>query len=87
MRSRSTRPSSSSTIPMHIDKKGGANTNMKKFFKLLFKILGKALVIALIGFVVTFAIYITNSENKLIYYVVRPFLNRHYDTQVRNRKI
>ncbi len=72
---------------MHTDKKGGANINMKKFFKLLFKILGKALVIALIGFVVTFAIYITNSENKLIYYVVRPFLNRHYDTQVRNRKI
>ncbi len=60
---------------------------MKKFLKILFKILGKALLIALIGFVVTFAIYITNSENKLIYYVVRPFLNRHYDTQVRNRKI
>ncbi len=60
---------------------------MKKFLKVLFKILGKALLIALIGFVVTFAIYITNSENKLIYYVVRPFLNRHYDTQVRNRKI
>ncbi len=60
---------------------------MKKFLKILFKILGKALLIALIGFVVTFAIYITNSENKLIYYVVRPFLNRHYDSQVRNRKI
>lgn len=60
---------------------------MKKFFSILFKILGKAVVIALIAFVATFAIYMTNAENKLIYYVVRPFLNKHYDSQVRDRKI
>ena len=28
-----------------------------------------------------------NFENKLIYYVVRPFLNKHYDSQVRARRI
>ena len=28
-----------------------------------------------------------NGENKLIYYVIRPFLNKHYDSQVRDRKI
>lgn len=60
---------------------------MKKFFKVLFKILGRTLLIALIAFVVTFGIYMTNAENKLIYYVVRPFLNKHYDSQVRDRKI
>ena len=60
---------------------------MKKFFKVLFKILGRTLLIALITFVVTFGIYMTNAENKLIYYVVRPFLNKHYDSQVRDRRI
>ena len=60
---------------------------MKKFFKVLFKIVGKLLIAALIFFVVTFGLYITNGENKLIYYVVRPLLNRHYDSQVRDRRI
>ena len=55
--------------------------------KLAAKILGKVAKIGLIGFVVTFAIYMTNAENKLIYYVVRPLLNKHYDSQVRDRKI
>ena len=43
--------------------------------------------LGLIAFVVTFAIYMTNAENKLIYYVVRPLLNKHYDAQVRDRRI
>ena len=60
---------------------------MKKFLKLLMKILGRALLVGLIGFVATFTLYITNGENKLIYYVIRPFLNKHYDSQVRDRKI
>ena len=55
---------------------------MKKFFKL-----GKLIVIALVFFVVTFGLYMTNGENKLIYYVVRPLLNKHYDSQVRDRRI
>ena len=60
---------------------------MKKFGKVLFKILGKTLLVALIAFVATFALYMFNGENKLIYYVIRPFLNKHYDCQVRDRKI
>ena len=44
---------------------------MKKVYKLLLKIL----------------VYMFNGENKLIYYVVRPFLNKHYDSQVRDRRI
>lgn len=60
---------------------------MNKFVKLLLKILGKALLVGLIFFVATFTLYITNGENKLIYYVVRPFLNKHYDSQVRDRRI
>ena len=60
---------------------------MKKFWKILFKILGKTLLVALIAFVATFALYMFNGENKLIYYVIRPFLNKHYDSQVRDRKI
>lgn len=60
---------------------------MKKFLKVLFKILGKTALIGLIAFVATFALYMFNGENKLIYYVVRPLLNKHYDSQVRDRKI
>ena len=60
---------------------------MKKLLKILLKVFRKVLMVGLIGFVVTFAIYITNAENKLIYYVVRPFLNKHYDSQVRDRRI
>ena len=55
--------------------------------KLVAKILGKVSLFGFIGFVATFTLYMFNLENKLIYYVIRPFLNKHYDSQVRNRKI
>ena len=55
------------------------------------KIIAKAAEItaktAAVLFVVTFGIYIFNLENKLIYYVVRPLLNKHYDSQTRDRRI
>ena len=60
---------------------------MKKTLAFLLKALGKLALIALILFVATFTLYITNGENKLIYYVVRPFLNKHYDAQVRDKRI
>lgn len=60
---------------------------MKKFLKILFKILGKLILAAVIFFAATFTLYVVNGENKLIYYVVRPLLNKHYDSQVRDRRI
>lgn len=60
---------------------------MKKFLKILFKILGKLSLAAVIFFAATFTLYMVNGENKLIYYVVRPLLNKHYDSQVRDRRI
>lgn len=60
---------------------------MKNVLKITARVLGKLVLVALIAFVATFAIYMTNAENKLIYYVVRPLLNKHYDSQVRDRKI
>ena len=60
---------------------------MKKFLKILFKILGKLILAAVIFFATTFTLYMVNGENKLIYYVVRPLLNKHYDSQVRDRRI
>ena len=60
---------------------------MKKFWSFLMKLIGKLILIGFIGFVATFALYMFNSENKLIYYVVRPLLNKHYDSQVRDRRI
>ena len=60
---------------------------MKKVLKFVLKLLGKLAVVGLVTFLVTFTIYMTNAENKIIYYVVRPLLNKHYDTQVRDRRI
>ena len=60
---------------------------MKKFLKILFKILGKLILAAVIFFAATFTLYMVKGENKLIYYVVRPLLNKHYDSQVRDRRI
>ena len=60
---------------------------MKKFLKILFKILGKLILAAVIFFAATFTLYMVNGENKLIYYVVRPLLNKHYDSQVHDRRI
>lgn len=55
--------------------------------KLVAKVLAKLGLFGFIGFVATFTIYMFNLENKLIYYVVRPFLNKHYDSQVRDKRI
>ena len=55
--------------------------------KLAAKIMGKVGLVGYIGFVATFSIYMFNLENKLIYYVLRPLLNKHYDSQVRDKRI
>ena len=55
--------------------------------KLAAKIMGKVGLVGFIGFVATFTIYMFNLEDKLIYYVLRPFLNKHYDSQVRDKRI
>ena len=60
---------------------------MKNVLAFLLKVLGKLALVALILFAATFTLYITNGENKLIYYVIRPFLNRHYDAQIRDKRI
>ena len=60
---------------------------MKKFWKFIFKLIKKLIVIGLVGFVATFALYMFNGENKLIYYFVRPLHNKHYESQVRDRRI
>ncbi|MGL6014813.1 MAG: hypothetical protein ACRCZU_01780 [Selenomonadaceae bacterium] len=54
---------------------------------LLLQILKIAAIVIVAFFVVTFSIYWFNLENKLIYYVVRPFLNKHYDAMPRDRRI
>lgn len=58
-----------------------------EIFKRCMKILGKIALVLLGLFAGTFTIYMLNLENKLIYYVVRPFLNKHYDSQKRDRRI
>lgn len=55
--------------------------------KLAAKIMGKVGLVGFISFVATFSIYMFNLENKLIYYVLRPLLNKHYDSQVRDKRI
>ena len=55
--------------------------------KLVAKVLGKVGLLGFVAFVATFSLYMFNGENKLIYYVVRPLLNKHYDAQVRDKRI
>lgn len=55
--------------------------------KLVAKLLGKVSLVGFVGFVATFTLYMFNLENKLIYYVIRPLLNKHYDSQVRDKRI
>ena len=55
--------------------------------KKLIGILGKLALLLFGAFVATFTIYMFHLENKLIYYVIRPFLNKHYDSQKRDRRI
>mgnify|MGYP003297882263 CR=1 FL=1 len=55
--------------------------------KTVAKIGVKVSKLALLAFVGTFGMYMFNLENKLIYYVIRPLLNKHYDSQVRDRRI
>ena len=58
-----------------------------KALKFVLKAMGKLLLIGFIAFVATFALYMFNGENKLIYYVIRPLLNKHYDAQVRDKRV
>lgn len=51
------------------------------------KLFGKLTLLGFLTFLVTFTIYMFNLENKFIYYVIRPFLNKHYDSQKRDRRI
>ena len=60
---------------------------MKKFLGFLVKLIGKLIGIGLIGFVAAGARDGGDGEGKRIYYVVRPLLNKHYDAQVRDRRI
>ena len=55
--------------------------------KLVAKILGKVSLFGFIGFVATFTLYMFNLENKLIYKVIYPFLQKHYNSQRRDRRI
>ncbi len=60
---------------------------MKKLFGFVFRLAKRVITIGVVGFVLTFGIYMSNAENKLIYDVVRPFLTKHYDKQARDRRI
>ena len=60
---------------------------MKKALKIMGKVLWKLLIVGAIGFVVIFAIYMLNLENKLIYRFVYPLLQKHYDNQKRDRRV
>jgi hypothetical protein len=59
----------------------------KKARRGMLHLTGKLVLAGVILFVVTFTVYMLNLENKLIYNVIYPFLQRHYDAQSRDRRI
>ena len=68
-------------------KAAGSGRHEIRILRALRKMLRKLLTFGLIGFSVTFLIYMFNLENKLIYKVIYPFLQKHYDSQTRDRRI
>ncbi len=51
------------------------------------KILGK-IALGFLGLLTTFAIiFYYNLDMKLMYYVIVPFLTKHYDSRKQNRKL
>lgn len=55
--------------------------------KFIGKLLKTVVLTALALFASTFIIYMFNLENKLIYKVIYPFLQKHYNSQRRDRRI
>lgn len=53
----------------------------------MLRVLGWAVLAGVGLFVVTFTVYMFNLENKLIYRYVYPFLQKHYNSQKRDRRI
>ncbi|MGM9671154.1 MAG: hypothetical protein ACI3XD_06215 [Oscillospiraceae bacterium] len=53
----------------------------------MLKCLGKAALAGAGGFAALFGVYWFNLDNKLIFYGVRPILNRLYDRQKRDVKL
>ena len=51
------------------------------------KLLKSLLITAALLFAGTFTIYYLNLENKLIYKVIYPLLQKHYNSQQRDRRI
>ena len=51
------------------------------------KLLKSLLITAALLFAGTFTIYYLNLENKLIYKVICPLLQKHYNSQQRDRRI
>lgn len=51
------------------------------------KLLKSLLITAALLFAGTFTIYYLNLENKLIYKVIHPLLQKHYNSQQRDRRI
>lgn len=58
-----------------------------EYMKFIGKLLKTVVLTALALFVSTFIIYMFNLENKLIYKVIYPFLQKHYNSQRRDRRI
>ena len=50
--------------------------------------IARIVLLAALGLLLgTFAIYMLNLENKLIYKFIYPFLQKHYNNQKRDRRI
>ncbi len=62
-------------------------TNERTPARFLGRVLKKLALLAAALFAGTFLVYMFNLENKLIYRVVYPFQQKHYDAQKRDRRI
>ncbi len=65
----------------------GALKLLWKIFKLLTKVLGKLAAILAPVYAILFAVFYFDLDGKLLYYVVEPFLCKHYDKMERRNPL
>ncbi|MBE7004436.1 MAG: hypothetical protein E7425_09165 [Ruminococcaceae bacterium] len=68
-------------------RKHSAKNQGKKRGCLLFKVLGKLLGIFAAIYAVLFAVFFFDLDGKLLFYVVEPFLVKHYDKMERKNPL
>ena len=66
---------------------GGALKLLWKVFRFVSRLIGKLALILAPVYAILFAVFYFDLDGKLLYYVVEPFLSKHYDKMERKNPL